>query len=197
VDLTSSEMSNIRRSTNGHLALAVLSGCLLLCAPAAIGQDVTESSLKAAFVHNFVKFTEWPRDALPPAGPLEACVVGDAGFVNALGNYVKGHPVDGHDIVVSGIAADGMPRSCHLLYVSGITARQAAQIVAGLNRAPVLTLSDVDQFAQVGGMAQLYVEGGRIRFRINLDNTKRAGLQFSSKLLLLATLVKDDPDAVR
>ena len=49
------------------IALAVLSGCLLSCATAAIGQDVTEASLKAAFIHNFVKFTEWPRDVLPPA----------------------------------------------------------------------------------------------------------------------------------
>jgi hypothetical protein len=189
-------LADIRRIASGNSALAVLAGCLLFCAPAAIGQDVTESSLKAAFVHNFVKFTEWPRDALPPAGPLVACVVGDAGFGDALGNYVKGHPVDGHDIVVSRIAADGMPQSCHLLYVSGITAKQAAQVVAGLKRAPVLTLSDVDQFARVGGMAQLYVEDGRIRFRVNLENTRRSGLQFSSKLLSLATLVTEDPNAL-
>ena len=164
---------------------------------AAIGQDVTESSLKAAFIHSFVKFTEWPRDVLPPAAPFVVCVLGDAAFGDVLGNYIKGHPVDGHDMVVSRIAADGVPRTCHLLYVSGITVKQAAQVLAGLNAAPMLTMSDVDKFAQVGGMAQLYVEGGRVRFRINLENTKRSGLQFSSKLLSLATLVKDDPNASR
>ena len=188
-------MSGIRHFAHSYRALAVLSGSLLFCAPAAIGQDVTESALKAAFVHNFVKFTEWPRDTLPPAGPLVVCVVGDASFGDALGNYVKGHPVDGHPIVVSRIAADGAPQSCHLLYVSGITVKQAAQAVAALKQAPVLTLSDVDQFVRVGGMAQLYVEDGRIRFRINLENTRRSRLQFSSKLLSLATLVKDDPNA--
>ncbi len=62
---------------------------------------------------------------------------------------------------------------------------------------PVLTLSDVEQFARVGGMAQLYVEDGRIRFRVNLENTKRSRLQFSSRLLALATLVKDDASAIR
>ena len=69
--------------------------------------------------------------------------------------------------------------------------------MAGLSGAPVLTISDVDQFARIGGMAQLYVEDGRIRFRINLENTKRSRLQLSSKLLSLATLVKDDPNALR
>jgi hypothetical protein len=80
--------------------------------------------------------------------------------------------------------------------VSGITAKQAIKVTVGLNGAPVLTISDVDSFAQAGGIAQLYVEDGRIRFRINLDTTKRSHLQFSSKLLALATLVKDDPNAI-
>ena len=125
-------------------------------------------------------------------------MLGDPAFGDVLRNYVKGHPVDGHDIVVSHVTLDAaIPRSCHLLFVSGITARQAAHVVAALNGAPVLTLSDVDQFARVGGMAQLYVEDGRIRFRVNLDNTKRSRLQFSSRLLALATLVKDDPNAIR
>jgi hypothetical protein len=189
-------MSRIRRVARVGLDLAVLWGCLLLCAPAAAGQDVTELSLRAAFIHNFVKFTEWPRDVLPPAAPLVACVLGDPAFGDVLENYVKGHAVDGHEIVVARIAADGKPRSCHLLWVSGITAKQAAQVVAALNAAPVLTLSDLDPFARIGGMAQLYVEDGRIRFRVNLDNTSRSHLQFSSRLLSLATLVKNDPHAV-
>ena len=118
-------MSRFRRVTFRHTALAILAGCLFLRAPDAVGQDVTELSLKAAFIHNFLKFTEWPRDVLPPAAPLTACVLGDAAFGDALERYVKGHPVDGHEIVVSKLAADAKPRLCHLLFVSGITARQA------------------------------------------------------------------------
>jgi YfiR/HmsC-like len=190
-------MSRFRLVTFRHATLAILAGCLFFCAPDAIGQDVTELSLKAAFIHNFLKFTEWPKDVLAPAAPLAVCVLGDAAFGDVLQNYVKGHPVDGHEIVVSHIASDAKPRLCHLLYVSGITARQAAQVVVALNDSPVLTLSDIDPFARIGGMAQLYVQDGRIRFRINLDNTKRSRLNFSSRLLSLATLVKDDPNALR
>ena len=190
-------MFRFRRVTFRHTALAILAGCLFLCAADAIGQDVTELSLKAAFIHNFLKFTEWPRDVLAPGAPLNACVLGDAAFGDVLENYVKGHAVDGHEIVVSRLAADAKPRLCHLLYVSGIAAKQAAQVVAALNGAPMLTLSDIDPFARIGGMAQLYVQDGRIRFKVNLDTTKRSHLQFSSKLLSLATLVTDDPNALR
>jgi YfiR/HmsC-like len=168
---------------------------MLSRAPAAFGQDVTESSLKTAFIHNFVKFTVWPADVLPPAAPLTACVLGDAAFAGVLANYVKGNPVDGHAILVSAIASDGMLRSCHVLYVSGVTSKAAALAVSGLADAPVLTISDVDQFARIGGIAQLYVEDGRLRFRINLDTTKRCRLQLSSRLLALATIVQDIPIA--
>jgi hypothetical protein len=190
-------MSRIWRIAPRSLALAVLSGgCLLCFGPTARGQDVTELSLKAAFIHNFVKFTEWPRDVLPPAAPLVACVLGDAAFGDVLENYVKRHPVEGHQIVVSRIAADGLLRSCHLLYLAHVTTRQAAQVAARLDGAPVLTLSDVDQFVQGSGMAQFYVEEGKIRFRINLNNARRSRLQLSSKLLSLATLVKTDPNVI-
>jgi hypothetical protein len=190
-------MFRFRRVTFRHTGLAILAGSLLFCVPDAIGQDVTELSLKAAFIHNFLKFTEWPRDVLAPGAPLNACVLGDAAFGDVLENYVKGHAVGGHEIVVSRLAADAKPRLCHLLYVSGIAAKQAAQIVAALNNAPMLTLSDIDPFARIGGMAQLYVQDGRIRFKVNLDTTKRSRLQFSSKLLSLATFVTDDPNALR
>jgi hypothetical protein len=177
-------------------ALAALSvSVMLVCAPAAFAQDVTESSLKTAFIHNFVKFTVWPLDVLPPATPLAACVLGDAALADVLANYVKGHPVDGHTIVVSSIASNGILRSCHVLYVSGLTAKAAALAVSALADAPVLTISDLDQFARIGGMAQLYVEGGTLRFRVNLDTAKRSRLQLSSKLLSLATIVQDNPNA--
>jgi hypothetical protein len=196
-DLIPSDGFPTRRFPLQNLRLAILTACLLCSPTATSAQELTELSLKAAFVHNFVKFTRWPVNSLPQAAPLTACVLGDAALGDALEGYVKGHPVDGHTVVVSRIAGDGKAQSCNLLYLSGVTAKQAATIVAGLNAAPVLTLSDVDLFARSGGMVELYVEGGKMRFRINLENTTRSGLEFSSRLLALATLVKDSPDAAR
>src|SRR5436190_12527860 len=97
--LKSLEMFRFRRPTLRHNALAILAGCLVLCAPEAIGQEVPELSLKVAFIHNFLKFTHWPEDVLAPGAPLAACVLGDASLGDVLQNYAKGHPVDGHEIV--------------------------------------------------------------------------------------------------
>jgi hypothetical protein len=56
---------------------------------------------------------------------------------------------------------------------------------------PVLTISDVGEFARTGGIAEFFVEGGKMRFRVNLGSVKLSRLQLSSRLLSLAELVHD------
>jgi len=163
----------------------------LLCASAAQAQDVTEPSLKAAFVYNFAKFIEWPSDALPAATSFTACVLGDGPVLDALERTVKGRLLSGRSVSVSRVTVDGPLRSCHLLYVSGVTAAQASAVVLVVKGAPVLTISDIDDFTPLGGIAHVFVENGRMRFELNLDRAKLSRLQLSSKLLTLASRVHD------
>jgi hypothetical protein len=175
------------RPANAALAL------VLLCASGARAQNVTEPSLKAAFLFNFATFTGWPQDALPETGSFVACVLGDDRLGDALEGAVKGRQVSGRAIVVSRVQSEGPLRSCHLLYVSGVSATQIAAALTTVRDAPILTISDADDFAQSGGIAHLFVENGRMRFDINLGHARRSRLQLSSKLLALATSVLDTP----
>jgi hypothetical protein len=164
-------------------ALAIL---LLTPLPAA-AQDVTEPALKAAFIYNFAKFTEWPADAMATGAPLILCVLGDAAIGGALERAVRGQTLAGHSIGVTQAASDGRPpKGCHIAYVSGVTASQAAEIIAGLGDAPVLTISDVDGFTRLGGIAQFFFENGQLSFAVQLASARRARLQISSNLLALA-----------
>lgn len=162
----------------------------LLLSNNAVGQDVTEVALKAAFIYNFAKFTDWPADVLPAAAPLAACVLGDPAVGEALQRAVKGRQAAGHGIEVSLIKGDAVLKGCHLLYVSGVSTDQATQVATTLRAVPVLTISDIDEFASGGGIAQFFVENGKMRFTINLGAARRAGLQLSSKLLALAVVVE-------
>jgi hypothetical protein len=156
-------------------------------------QDVTEVTLKGAFVFNFARFTEWPPDAFPPTATVSACVVGDPAIADALKRAVNGQRLNGRAVLVSSILGHGPMPPCHLLYVSGVARPRMAEIVFGLREAPVLTVSDDDSFIKAGGMIQVFVENGKMRFRINPKAAKRARLQLSSRLLALADLVDADP----
>jgi len=180
--------------TKTHFATAaVLAAACLLCTSIGRAQDVTESSLKAAFIYNFARFTEWPQDALPSTATFSACVLGNGTIRDALERIVKGRLLSGRGISVSQVQLDGKLRSCHLLYVSGITTTQVTAIVAAVRGAPVLTISDVDDFVRQGGIAQMFVENGKMRFDLNLEVARRSQLDLSSKLLVLAAHVHDGP----
>jgi hypothetical protein len=165
----------------------------LLCASTGRAQHVTEPSLTAAFVYNFAKFTVWPPDVLPATATFTACVLGENRVRDALERTVKDRQLAGHSISVLQVQLEGALRSCHLLYVSGVAPTQVVAILAAVHGAPVLTISDLDDFARQGGNAQMFVENGRMRFDLNLEVTKRSRLQFSSKLLVLAAHVLDAP----
>jgi hypothetical protein len=158
---------------------------VLLIRMVALAQDVTESALKAAFIYNFAKFTEWPGD-VPTVGPFVMCVLGDSVVGDALERAVLGRVLAGHPIVMSRVVASEPKRACHVLYVSGVSVAQAGLVVADLRDVPVLTISDVEGFTAVGGIAQFFFEHGQLRFKIHLESAKRARLQISSRLLIMA-----------
>ena len=158
---------------------------------------VTAPALKAAFLYNFANFAEWPADVLAPGQRLSLCVVGDSAVADALERTIKGRGVDSHELTVEVVKADGPFPSCHLLYVSGLDKKGAARLLDSLKNKATFTVSDADQFAEMGGVAQLVLENGRMRFVVNVDAARRANLKISSKLLNLARIVKDPPDVQR
>jgi hypothetical protein len=164
----------------GHVAIA---GLLLIHIPTS-AQDVTEPVLKAAFIYNFAKFTEWP--AAPVQESFVLCVVGDAAVGDALVQTVKARVLAGQNLSVSFSTSGDPSPKCRLIYISGVTARQAEQVIAGRRDVPVLTISDLEGFTELGGTAKFFFENGRLRFSVNRASAERAHLHISSKLLSLA-----------
>jgi hypothetical protein len=171
---------------------------LLLVGPVALvrAQDVTEVTLKGAFLFNFARFTEWPADALRADSTVSACVVGDRPVADAFSRTVKGKQLAGRTIAVTVIGPTESIPACHLLYLSGITESRLVEIVSAVRDVPVLTVSDSDVFTKRGGIVQIFVESGKMKFRINARSAKRARLQLSSRLLALAEVVDEDVASV-
>jgi hypothetical protein len=178
-------MARVPLSSRRRRCGALLAAFLCLSAPGVVTQNVTESALKAAFIYNFAKFTVWPQ-AVPGTTPFMMCVLGDPAVGDALGRAVKGRQLGDHDVTVSQVTADSPLTACQILYVTGVSASQATQIVTLLRHASVLTISDVSEFVRIGGMTELFVEGGNMRFCINVESARVPRIRFSSKLLALA-----------
>lgn len=78
------------------------------------------------------------------------------------------------------------PRNCNILFLSQSERDRAAQIISNVRGRSILTVSDIDGFAGIGGMVELFTEKTKIRMRINLEAVRAANLKISSKLLRVA-----------
>ncbi len=172
--------------------------CLLLVhavAPkiaAGQGDSTGEYELKAAMLYNLTRFIEWPPPAnADPQAPILLCILGRDPFGSSLTSIVSKQIVNGRPVLIRHPQNDKELRGCHVLYISSSERKTIAQVFSTLKGSGVLTVGEMTQFAAHGGMIQFSLEDQQVRFSINLDAVSRAGLKISSRLLLLARIVKD------
>jgi hypothetical protein len=185
-------MISLRQRSSRSVAAVSIT---LLCGCIAAAQSAPETTLKAGYLYNLAKFTEWPADGLPAGTTLTFCVAGDAAVAQRLDQTVARRRIAGHPMHVRQVTPDGALRSCHIVYAAHIDAKAAAQVLDAVKGSTVMTVSDLDRFAELGGTAHLYIEDGRMKFAINVDSAQRSRLHLSAQLLSLAKIVKDDPNA--
>lgn len=187
---------------------------LLGCAPALAGTTVAsspaartpgETEVEAAYLVNFLRYTQWPAASLPtPNSPYVLTVVGSeeaAASVRAVAAAAGG--IGGHAIEVrwlpqargtreapfdspQDVEARTTLRDSHLVFFHRSSGRVHPQVLSDLSAWPVLTVSDNDDFTSEGGMLGLVRADRRIVFQANTSAIRGAGLLVSAKVLKLA-----------
>lgn len=169
------------------LAWPFLAGCVRLT-PAA--EPPGEYELKAAFLYNFAKFVEWPlQQDEKPSGQVVIGVLGKDPFGDTLEKTILGKTVNGHEVRIERFRGVEEAKACQILFISSSERQRVGRILADLQGAPVLTVSDMEGFAEMGGAISFLVLENRIRLAINVDSVAAARLKISSKLLALARVV--------
>ncbi len=160
-------------------------------AAASAPEPSREDRIKAAIVYKVGKFIDWPTDAFASAdAPLEVCLLGEDDFADALSS-IAGRTVQGRAVAFKIIPATSTPRpgECHILFLPRSAAGRSATVLRALAGKPVMTISDIPDFARVGGMISLVRSGNRIGFEIDPKAAASAGLAVRAQLLDLAEIV--------
>lgn len=152
----------------------------------------SEYELKATFVFNFIKFTEWPGNNSGKSDePFVIGIVGKDPFGAALDKVIEGETIHNRKIVVRRFPRmDDAAANSHILFISVSEERNLDAILKLLDGQAVLTVSDIARFAERGGVVELKKDGNRIVFEINLSSAKRGGLNMNAQLLKLAKAVR-------
>ena len=154
----------------------------------------TESQVQVAYLYNFGKFVQWPADApVAKSGYFNICIYGLDPFGPILNTTVVGEKIDGKGVLAKRVADLHEAASCQILFISSSENSRLSKILEGLSGAAVLTVSDMPQFLERGGMIHFILDKKRVRFEVDLTATQNAGLNLSSELLKVAAAVKGSP----
>jgi hypothetical protein len=170
-------------------------GLSCFCAGSCLLAQVSrEYDVKAGFLLNFAQFVEWPSAAFPEADtPIVIGILGADPFKQTLDDAVRNEKVRTRKILIEHYAKIEEIKLCHILFVSAAEVKRLPQILETLKGRPILTVSELEGFADRGGMVRLYSDAGKVRMRINVDNARAAHLVVSAKLLRVAEVITNEP----
>lgn len=149
--------------------------------------QTSETSLKAAFVVNFLKFVEWPPAA--PGTPLVLVVVGDAPIAPALMDSTVDLQIGGRPVHIRTASGPYDVDDAHAVFICAGEHQQVPAILRHLDRKSVLTIGDTEGFAASGVVLNLVMQDNKVRVEANTAAAARARLRVSAHLLRLARIV--------
>jgi hypothetical protein len=165
-----------------------------------------EYQLKAAYLYNFIRFVEWPKERMADTNePIIIGVIGKNPFGDAF-ELIKDDKVKGRKVIIKWFKGlDELKKSdqaeidqtidvvrkCHLLFICSSEEKTLKEITDLVKGYGVLTVAEIPGFLEFGGMINLIVEDKKIRFEINNFTANQAKLKISSQLLRLAKKVDE------
>jgi hypothetical protein len=151
---------------------------------------------KANFLLVFPSFIDWPESAfLPAQAPFLVCVLGDFRFGTALAEFARTTSPHGRRVEVRWVRQDQEVRNCQILFASQSEAKRYAAILQSVQGRGILTVGETRDFLGAGGMVSFLFQDEGLQFEVNLAAANEAHSRVSSRLLVLARRVLNNPES--
>jgi hypothetical protein len=154
----------------------------------------TEYKLKAAVLYKFARYTRWPDAAFKDkTAPFIVAVIGKDPYGKLLEDTFRDHPIGERKVEIVRWTEPAQITNCHMLFVAGKDEKdeklveKVAEVVRGRS---VLLITDSQRGPERSAHIGFYLDANKIRFVVNLKNTKASTLEISSELLKLAKIIE-------
>jgi YfiR/HmsC-like len=180
------------KSDTVYLCLCIsFIGILALLVSGADAQETKrgEYEVKAAFIYNFLKFVQWPDKAFSEnPSTINVCIVGEDPFGSAI-KIFQGEKVSNKTIEINRPESLHGVKNCQVLFISRSEKERLPQILKAIRGLNILSIGDTDMFEHQGVIINFSLVQDKVRFEIDINAARQAGIRISSKLLSLARAV--------
>lgn len=169
--------------------LFLLVACFSVVSQPCAAGTLQEIKVKAGYLLNIPMFADWSPSA-ETCSSFTIGVIGETPLHSALENMqvkrIKRRPV-----VVRTLQNISRGDCCQVLFIAASERYRLQRLLAEAHRLGIMTISDMRDFAKLGGMVSLVVVNDRITYDLNLAAARSASISFSSHLMKLANDVTD------
>jgi hypothetical protein len=166
-----------------------------------------EYQVKAAFLYNFIKFIEWPKEKVTDSNePMIIGVIGQDPFGNAF-DPLETKDTKSKKVFIKRFKSwEELKKSgekdksslerqvkaiqkCHLLFICPSEEKNLKEVLNLVKGHSILTVGETKGFLEAGGIINFVMEEKKVRFEINVTTAKKSKLEVRSQLLRLAKKV--------
>ncbi len=177
-------MDVLKQSKPRWTVWLALAGLGLLWAGNLRAQSAVEAGVKAGYLLNFTKYTQWPAAAFDNSGsPIVIGVLGDDPFGGILDRTVAGRSSQGRKVVVRRGRDVNALANCQVIFIGSSEQERLPGILAALRSRPVLTVCDTDAIFNQGVMVKFARVDETVRFEVKLGPVGVAGIKLGSGML--------------
>ena len=185
----------LARRAKPFVSLLIAGVILLVGTAAALGAEggPLDFQVKAAFLVSFPKYVDWPATAFADTNsPITVAVFGDDNVAAEIGNMVeRGKIISGHPLALKRITnPEQIGADCQIVFIAGSERQRMPAILERVKGLGILTVGESDEFLEKGGIINLVRRERKIRLQVNLTAAQKADLKISSRLLMVADMVK-------
>jgi len=152
--------------------------------------DVLESrseyQLKAAYIYNFLQFTEFDKGTeAQPKDLIRVCVISNQGIPEGF-EQLSTKKALGKEIKIVHLGSKEEFSQCRVLYFVNPVVQDLKTTLKAATELGILTVGEADSFVGSGGMIHFLIKDSKLRFRVDLLKVKEGRLSVSSRILKLA-----------
>lgn len=153
-----------------------------------------EYQVKAAFLHKFVGYIDWPPRAFQsPDSTLVIGVINADTIADNLAQLIAARPVGGRVITVRKLRRGDSLSGLHVLFIGGSDSGRLGEILVALKGQAVLTVTESEQGLTLGSVINFVVVDDKVRFDVAPPPSAPDNLKVSARLLAVARKVIVSP----
>ncbi|MDQ6992239.1 MAG: YfiR family protein [Mariprofundus sp.] len=149
------------------------------------------SDIKAAYLFNFIRFTDWPENTNTHRA-ISLQVLASPDVLATMQVISRKNRIAQQLPLMVGSCTTGLCLNQASALFIGHSEQEYLPMLRLLSDKPVLTISDVPGFASDGGMIEMKYINKKITFIVNLKAVKSAGLYISAQLLQFGEILGRD-----